>query len=394
MNLSDIKKNIPDSPRDRLVKEMREKFGKGDPFIDIHTHIFTLNDVPASYVGLRLPMTRRFLGRVVRFINSIKKVEKRDNMSGYTYFITTMKDRSSEAIYRRMNKVYYSEKYPDAVYGVLTMDMNVGIKGGTHNSIWTQFAIVSMIRNVYPDRIIPFAAIDPRRKDALELFAEAFDKNKPYKYFGLKVYPSLGYLPSHPVNMQMLEICRDKQIPVLAHCSSGSTHGSATEDRAEGIFVHYDGNRETDPVFKSRPFRKHSSYRDFYNRPHHWDAVLEQLPELKLNLAHFGGGEAWKGYLSGEDPRWVNKIIEQAEKYPNVYTDFSYTLYKPAYATKLKELMEERPKLAEKVLFGSDYYMVVIEEDYRKILERFEGIMGEENMKRLARENNRKYLGV
>ena len=198
MNLEDIKKAIPDDPRKRLAKEMLDKFDAGNPFIDIHTHIFTLNDVPSNFLGIRLPMTRRFLGEMARVTNIIRKIKKRDSMSGITYFITTMKDRSSEAVYRRMNKVYYADKYPDAVFGILTMDMNVGIDGETHNSIWTQLGIVAMIRNIYPDKIIPFAAIDPRREDALDLFKNSFDENKPYKYYGLKVYPSLGYLPTHP----------------------------------------------------------------------------------------------------------------------------------------------------------------------------------------------------
>ncbi len=410
MNLDHIKNEIHDDPRDRISKEMLKKFDTSTPFVDIHTHLFTLNDVPSKFLGIRLPMNRRFMGNTVRLLQFFKKNKSRDKLSGHSYFLSTMKDRSSEAIYRRMNKVYYQDKYPDAAFGVLTMDMSPGIKGETHNTIWTQFGIIAMVRNIYPDKIIPFACIDPRRKDskgrddALNLFKAAFSKNKPYNYYGLKVYPSLGYLPSHPVMMQMLEICAEKGIPVLTHCSSGSTHGSNKRGIAKGTFVHYkekneeygEEKREENRAFKARRFKKKNDYRDFYNRPHHWDVVLEKFPNLKLNIAHFGGDHSWENFTNGKSDNscWVKKIVSQMDKYPNVYADFSYTLSYPEYSKRLKTLMTEQPIVEDRVLFGSDYYMLVIENDYRTILNKFEDEMEPEIMDKIARKNNREYLGL
>lgn len=396
MSLQHILEVIPDNPKDRLPEELVKKFEESDPFIDVHTHLFTLNDVPSKFLGVRIPMNRYFIGNLVRLLKYFKKDKSRNSLSGYSYFLTTMKDRSSEAIYRRMNKVYYQDEHPDAVFGVLTMDMEVGIKGGTHNTIWTQFGIIAMVRNIYPDKILPFACIDPRRDDAMDLFKAAFNEHKPYKYYGLKVYPSLGYLPSHPILMQMLEVCEKKGIPVLSHCSGASTHGSLRKQTAKGTFVNYNGDEEIDKEFKARLFKKKKDYRDFYNRPHHWDPVLKQFPKLRLNIAHFGGDQAWDDYTKNQSgkERWVEKIIEQMEAYDHVYADFSYTLSYPAFANKLKQLITQNPIVADRILFGSDYYMLVIEDDYRNILSNFKQTMGKETMDKLSRTNNRTYLGL
>ncbi len=393
MTVEEIKRNILDDPMDRLPIEMRNKFKNSEPFIDIHTHIFTLNDVPSKFLGIRIPMSRRFIGGLSGVINKFSGKKNRDDMKGIDYFLTTMKDRSSNAIYRRMNKVYYLDKHPDAIYGILTMDMTQGIDGGSHNSIWTQFSTVAMIRNLNPDKIIPFACIDPRRDKAMDLFEQMFNSKMPYKYFGLKVYPSLGYLPTHPTLMKMLEVCAAKGIPVLTHCSSGSTHGSLKrKDNVPGTFVNDKGEHIQNADFKTRVLHRKDDYRDFFNRPQNWEPVLEKFPNLKLNIAHFGGDVAWEDYLNGKNTKWIDTILGFIDKYDNVYADFSYTLYSQRYSKALKKMMAKNEKLASRTLFGSDYYMLVIEDNYKTIFERFKKDMGPEVMKRIAVDNNREYL--
>jgi predicted TIM-barrel fold metal-dependent hydrolase len=385
---------IPNNPLDRVHPKMKQLLLEKKPFIDIHTHVFNYMDVPSKFIGIRLPMGSRFIGWMSRLLHSIKGGD-RDKLSRYAYFLETMKSRSSEAIFRRMYKSYYQE-YPEAIYGVLTMDMDIGIDGRANRSIWTQLGVVAQLREQYPTRVLPYACIDPRRNDeAIELFQTAFDFDKHLKYFGVKVYPSLGYLPSHPQMMKMYEVCAMKNIPVLTHCSSGSTHGSDRKlNDVKGVFATYEGENKPGPhQFKAARFRKKRDYRNFFNRPHHWIPVLEKYPKLRLNIAHFGGDEAWELFVTGKDKtNWVQTVIDLVKKYENVYADFSYTMYSEKYSKKLRSMMEADPELADKVLFGSDYYMLVIEDKYDKILARFKGDMGPELMHKIAVENPHRHL--
>lgn len=386
---------IFDTPLERIPKVLKEQIDIKKPFIDCHTHVFNHNDVPTGYLGIRLPVGRHFLGLLANILHKWKKNTDRDKMSRYAYFLTTMKSRSSEGIFRRMINKYYSE-HQNAVFVVLTMDMDPAIKGQSNRSIWTQLAIIAILREQYPTKVLPFVCIDPRRDNALEIFQDAFDKNKHLRYFGLKVYPSLGFLPSHPNLMKMYEVCEEKNIPILTHCSSGSTHGSKRKLDVEGIFVDNDNNWKEGPHrFKAKFLRKKKSYRDYFNRPQHWAPVLDRFKKLNLNIAHFAGDHSWKNYLTRKDNKWIVTIIEFMDSYENVYADFSYTMYSQKHTLKLKEMMQENSKLASRVLFGSDYYMVIIEGNYGEMLERFKNDLGEDFMHQIAVVNpNRHLFGI
>lgn len=388
---------IANSPMERIPVELKEKIQKKKPFIDIHTHVFTVNDVPPNFLGIRIPMNRRFIGAVSQVAywmkRGFRKSRSRDETSGIGYFLKTMKGRSSEYNYKRMAKTYYAD-HPDALFGILTMDMNVGI-GRANNSIRSQLGTIAMLRNQFPTKILPYACIDPRRGDeALELFEDAFNTNGYLKYVGLKVYPSLGYLPSHPILMKMYAICEEKGIPVLTHCSSGSTHGSdKKQNSVPGIYVNDKDEYVKNADFKAAMFHKKRDYRDFFNRPQNWAPVLDKFPNLNLNIAHFGGDDAWKEFASTKaSNEWVDTIIKFMKEYDHVYADFSYTLYDRKYSRCLKKQMENDPEIMEKVLFGSDYYMLVIEDDYRTILRNFKSDMGPELMERLTVTNPNKHL--
>ncbi|MBD3345522.1 MAG: amidohydrolase family protein [Chitinivibrionales bacterium] len=94
-----------------------------------------------------------------------------------------------------------------------------------------------------------------------------------------------------------------------------------------------------------------------YVHPRVWRDVLNNFPNLKLCLAHFGGDE-WK---RGLDSDWITEIISLTEEFPNVYTDFScWDLddWKETFKSVL--LNKQYSHLKEKILFGTDWYMTLI----------------------------------
>lgn len=373
------------------------------PFIDVHTHIFNYKDVPKGFLGMRLPISsRRFLGYMAFVLHNLKPRTDRDQMSGYAYFIETLKNRTSERIFKRMIEKYYDNSSDfSKLYGILTMDMDLAIKGNTKRSIWKQLELIANLKKYKFPSFLPFANIDPTRGlEAEVLFRKAFEKNKGWDYFGLKVYPSLGYLPSHPTLLKMIKVCEKNNIPVLSHCSSALTKNTNRRLRkVPGVFVrdnkeHVQGPHDFKTGASLLIWRKaRRDYRNFFNRPHNWIPVLEKFPNLKLNLAHFGGNIAWEGYCEANDKsKWVETIIELMHQYPNVYADFSFTMSYEKYSIALRKLMEKDPVVRSRVLFGSDYTLVITKGNYKQNLERFKQIMGPELIRQMAVINPNKHF--
>ena len=387
MTLTEIKKNIPDSPLERVPSALRTKVAAGNLFIDMHTHLFTIADVPNKYLGIRLPFTDQFLGWIENTLHNFNRKTDNDYMSRLAYFIRIIKSKSSTEIYTLLEKYYH----PDALFGVLLMDMRPGIEGKLKRELTGQMEEIRKIRDAHPAKILPYIAIDPRRPEALDLFNKAFDKNQPYQFFGLKVYPSLGYLPSHPAYMKMFEVCQEKKIPVLTHCSGATVHSSRKRIKnMEGVKFKTNGEEFTTPVTKF--FFTKNAYAEFFNHPQNWEPVLRQFPGLRLNLAHFGGGNQWENFLKGKADTWVARIIDFMYRYDHVYADFSYTLTNHEYAKSLKQMMLDNRLVADRTLFGSDYFMLVREGHYRNLLASFRTIMGDDLMHKLATENPLRHL--
>jgi uncharacterized protein len=387
MTLDQIKNNIPDNPLDRVPAIMATKVQSRQVFFDVHTHVFTKDDVPNKYLGIRLPFTDRFLGTVGKLLHNLNRRTDDDKMSRLAYFIEIINSKSSDDIYKLIDKYYTQE----SVFGVLMMDMSIGIEGEHNRDLQGQLDAVRILRDNQPAKILPFVAIDPRRPKALEIFHKAFNQHDDYKFFGLKVYPSLGYLPSHPVLMQMLEVCEAKRIPVLSHCSGATVHSSHRWIKnIEGVKFKPNGTEYQTPINKL--FLGKQAYASFFNTPRNWEPVLRTFPDLKLNLAHFGGGDQWENFLAGKNDTWVARIIDQLYRYKNVYTDFAYTLTDHRFATRLKQMMQDNQLIANRTLFGSDYYMLVREGHYRNLLANFRTIMGDSLMHKLAVDNPLKHL--
>jgi predicted TIM-barrel fold metal-dependent hydrolase len=259
------------------------------------------------------------------------------------------------------------------------------------------------VQKAYPAGVLPFLAVDPRRDNVLELFQRVFAE--PTRFFGIKIYPSLGYFPSDPTLLKVFEICEEKNIPVTAHCSGGTVRSSYKTIKAGRLVkLERDERFTTEKRWIKRwdftpvVMRNADDFAETFNHPRNWEPVLKLFPKLRLNLAHFGGGEQWLDEGAEKNNDWIKTIVEFLENpdYPNVYTDISYTFaVSPAGGWMVGAFYGDKGDLLrDKCLYGSDWYMTMIEGKFKNHLDTFISGVGREAFDRISRDNPRKFLGL
>ncbi|HEY5532665.1 MAG TPA: amidohydrolase family protein [Candidatus Anoxymicrobiaceae bacterium] len=124
----------------------------------------------------------------------------------------------------------------------------------------------------FPDRLISFFSIDPRRKGALELFKRSVED---WGMKGLKFHPTSGFHPYDEVCYPFYERCVEYKMPVLLHTGS-----------------------QPAPL-KGR-----------FTQPIHLDDVAADFPELPIIMAHVA------------HQLWEEALMIGGIK-PNIYYDFS-----------------------------------------------------------------------
>jgi hypothetical protein len=228
---------------------------------------------------------------------------------------------------------------------------------------------------------------------------------------GFKLYSALGFRPDDykdltvfnkgPISQKkVLEArlpdlrgfyaaCTSNKIPITCHCSRGGVF-------AHDFMLYYDYLFPADDVSEDQ---KKEYFYDYYVSPFAWERVLKDFPDLHLCLAHFGGEEEWERD-EGVSMPWAEKCIEMAINplYPNFYVDLSYFTFKsidvvdcskvncdtPCVSSgkrvrrtpqcpqweesvpakeKLAAMIKKHPKLKQKILFGTDWYLIGSEKE-------------------------------
>ena len=192
--------------------------------------------------------------------------------------------------------------------------------------------------------VLPFVGFDPRRLGALPLAQLAV---ATYGFVGVKLYPSVGFLPignleerpegmaeeeavgvEHALN-ELYAWCEAAQVPITAH---------------------------TNPtIYARQSFQNNSS-------PEHWERVLQRWPDLHLNLGHFG----WAG------PDWPDRISALMATYPHLHADIGNHDLADLSATidRLEGLFADPATgtARERSLFGTDWFMVASHHRYPQFL--------------------------
>lgn len=228
--------------------------------------------------------------------------------------------------------------------------------------------------------IIPFFAVHPARADfastdekpnLYDLFLKAFPKNGT-SFFGVKIYPCLGYLPSDPRLRPIYEICEAKNIPILTHCGGNfvTTYERKTSDKLV-LKQNFDDADNVEIEFEDR-----RDMGDFLNQPEHWLPVLTAFPNLKINIAHFGSPTAWNNSLPAKTkitanstniPQFKsftissrkNTIIALMKQFKGVYADFAFNISEEDTFTNLLNELNKDPLVKARTMFGTDFWVVL-----------------------------------
>jgi len=199
----------------------------------------------------------------------------------------------------------------------------------------------------YPDRLIAFVGVDPRRKNGVEILEKAVQE---WGMKGLKLYPPCGFYPNEKVVTPLWEKANELEIPVMVH--SGPTF----------------------PQLKMK-----------YSQPIYLEDVLVRYPNLNIIIAHCGGVV------------WAEEVVGLRQLRDNVYADISGwqgIIFAAGKEYAMQRLVYVYSNLRSKCLFGSDwpaFNFQVSHKDWVNVINHMENV--ETKLKRkLLGENAEKIL--
>lgn len=340
---------------------------------NVHIHTFSRRHVPKGFVPLgmgrllEIPGLRQTAGALLTRVGTR---EFRSLATRYRDFLRVAMEQEQETIFRIVES-----RYPrDSRFVVLPMDLAFMGRGTPPVDIDAQHDELHELATAFPGRVLPFIAVDPRRPN---IFEHVRLRVEHQGFRGIKLYPNLGYSPSDPVLQPILAYAAERSLPVMAHCSPGGVRAKNASDAQVAE----------------------------WGSPDAWVPVLREYPALRVCLAHFGGGEEWERYFgngwqrddAAQTHSWLSRILdllrgEFAGK--NLYTDVSYTIFHfEHYAPALKVFLTD-PLIAQRVLFGSDFYMSQQEDFEERLLSmRLRALLGEDLFWQVAESNPERWLG-
>lgn len=357
-----------------------------------HIHLFTIDDVPDRFLPMGLPTLMRFRllrSSLVWLMRRVNPFEARDWVERYANFVEiSYTVGKEEGIFARVQGYYPS----GTRFVVLPMDMAGMEAGKVRRPYREQLLRLAALRDRYPEQLLPFIAVDPRREAMLDLVQEF---TEVHRFRGLKLYPPIGFFPDDPALQPVYRYAEARNLPVLTHCSRGGVYKKrlTSED-------------PTHHPKTGQPLDRHDPrhYKDYRTDPDNYVDLLRAFPRLRLCLAHFGGDQEWQRWLRDEwradsppaAKSWLAKILDliRSGDYPNLYTDISYTLFNLNDHLPVLKVLLEHPKVRERVLFGSDYYMAEREAlPERQLALRIRAALGEDLFWQIAWHNPRRFLG-
>jgi uncharacterized protein len=341
-----------------------------------HVHTFTDRHIPRFYPHPVLWVFKRVPG-LVRALSFLMRLFGQhglgDTLDRLHRFRQEAGAPSQEAVLEQL-----AHHYPARTrFVVLPMDMSGIGHGPVAQCLRDQHGeLAALARSSrWAGRVIPFATCDPRLPGAAGEVRHAIED---LGFRGLKLYPRFGFAPDHPVLMDhVYPLLVARGLPVISHCSRGGVRGAGLSD----------------------------AIADEYTRPQAFEPVMRAFPDLRVCLAHFGGYRDWQAYVNeglmpgdarAEAANWqvaIRRMITSGD-WPNLWTDISYTLFRFDEFVPFLRMFLEDDRLADRVLFGSDFYMTRQESlSERAVCVRLRVALGERLFRRIAEENPCVWLG-
>ena len=179
---------------------------------------------------------------------------------------------------------------------ILVLDWGVEL-GEAEKSIWEIHKEILGICRQFSDRLIGFAGVDPRRKDAAALLAWAFDDMGAR---GLKLHPTGGWSLTESRTLNLVGLAAQRRLPVLVHL--GKTVDVLSDVNAQpGPFM------ELARQFPETPFIAGHSGFDL------WEAFVK-APDSPANLYYDISG--WQERIRGDGANILSDLAKLHETFP------------------------------------------------------------------------------
>jgi C1A family cysteine protease len=191
------------------------------------------------------------------------------------------------------------------------------------------------LQAAHKGKVFPFLAVDPRRPHIMDLVKAAgvFGVEGPLvshdgPFYGIKLYPRLGYLPKDIEAIGLFEWCADNDMPITYHCNTGG--------------------------FPDIPGWKLAGNSD----PSYWGGYLTKYKAvnggLRVDFAHFGdGNEDWRATIT-------DFVLNKDGLYgDNAYSDIACYVHTTSLQNA-KAVWDSNAGLRSKLLFGTDFDVMLL----------------------------------
>jgi predicted TIM-barrel fold metal-dependent hydrolase len=184
-------------------------------------------------------------------------------------------------------------------------------------------AALQALAQKYAGSVFPFLAIDPRRAGAIEALPRLVSKHGPF--YGVKLYPRLGYHPQHPSLHPVYDFCDQHEIPITTHCGPGG-------------FPPWEKRQELANLCKAE----------------HFEPILRAHPKLRIDFAHFGfdQGGGWRDEILSlmTDPALEGRV----------FSDLSCFARASDAAGFRRAHLAEWSAIVKQTMFGTDYDVMAL----------------------------------
>jgi uncharacterized protein len=438
-------------------------------------HILTSECAPPTFLRVQ---TSRFLKKIGIPLKALLEIDRvrgiiartnwlltfygpnnRRAIGRYIRFLDVAAQHSEAAIFRMaLDAAKTYDANPRLV--ALTLDMDhMDNQCKPIVTYQTQLYQALRLKKLYPDNLFPFVSADPRSMagDEMVEWVSQFFKTGVISHqkkailpycAGIKLYPALGFFPFDPGLDKMYAYAEREGIPLIFHCTRagsqyiGDSIKSLIPHRPEMIMPENGSARYLEAIkAKEEILSRIARYRDndwiknnrkgdnnraceLFSHPQNYVPVMLKYPNLKICLAHMGGGTEVK-YMDPESKdrrrkmasthrrfrkmsarweadghNWANLIKQLMVQHENLYTDLSYTvtelenhLVKKNTRKWLVTKDRNNNELATRILFGSDFFMSKVEKGEGMIYELMRSKLAT-RYNLLARENPLRFLGT
>lgn len=417
-----------------------------NPITNAHLHVFTADHAPDDFLRIQLGKGG-LLARPIKWVLENTPIRKIPSVLKRLLLIPGIKGNSTfwrtvsfletgllpnqREIWRNGESGFSWLGETDMRFVPLSLNMDhMTDRISKHTRIDEQLEELANMKRYAPNQILPFLSVDPRlARDSKELlqWVQKWWNKYPNTWSGLKLYPALGYFPFDERLFDVYAWAEKEGIPFMTHCTRAGVYYIGTPSGLRKQVQRGLGNR-TNPThdhftpitnlinafLAKDELMKNENASELFGNPYMYVPVLDQFPKLKLCLAHFGGsnevirnpGQALNSPSAKMEFKilhnniivtWADQIRDLIASglYPNLYTDISYTLCDIAALKQIMAWASTAPyqALNDKVVFGTDFFMILNEGEEDKISKAAYLEMGPVVFNKWARINTVNYLG-